>query len=786
MKKLIIIIFISLFVGNIMGEVLEKKITISGYIRDISNGEELIGATVFVKELKSGTATNVYGFYSISVSPAEYTFVYSYIGYKSIEKKISLEEDLTLNIELKTDDKLLKEVLIQGEKKHENIKRAEMSTIKMDRQTIKQIPALMGEVDIIKAIQLLPGVAVVSEGSSGFSVRGGSADQNLILLDEAIVYNASHLMGFFSVFNNDIIKDVKLYKGYIPASHGGRLASLLNIRMKNGNNKKFSGSGGIGTISSRLTLEGPIFNEKTSYAIAGRRTYADLFLPLASDKSIRNNQLFFYDTNIKINHKLNENNRFYLSGYFGKDVFKNAEEGEERVMSFGNQTFTARWNHLFSKKLFSNFSLIYSRFNYALEAGNDGNPVSWVSDLHNQSTKLDFTYFYNTENTIRFGGSFRRNKFEPCLAKGESEEGFFDEFKVPHSVALESGVYISNEQEIAGILNLRYGLRISMFQNYGDDEVYTFEPMPGPYEIRYQTVDSNQYSGIYNTYLGFEPRFSLSYSLSETSSIKASYSRTRQYVQLASNSTAGMPLDIWFPASKNVKPQISDQVATGYFRNFFEGLLETSAEIYYKKMRNTIDFRDRAQLLFNKKLEGELRFGDAFSYGLELYARYKGEKFNGWISYTYSHTERKIEEINNGKSFVAPYDKPHDFAIVFTYNISKRISLSSNWIYSTGLPATLPIGGYVYGDKTIPIYSDRNEARLPDYHRLDVALTIRGKEKPNKRWYGEWNISVYNAYYQKNLWTLNFPEEENNPSERYAEMTYLFPILPSITYNFHF
>ena len=782
MRKIIFLLFFMSFLWNtIYATESEKKLTISGYIRDLANGEELIGSTILIKELKTGTATNVYGFYSISLPKGEYTLIYSFIGYQSIEKKVNLIEDITLDIELITDDKVLKEVLVTGERKHANIKKAEMSVVKMDRQTIKQIPALMGEVDVIKAIQLLPGVQVVSEGSSGFSVRGGSADQNLILLDEAIVYNASHLMGFFSVFNNDAIKDVKLYKGDIPASHGGRLASLLDIRMKNGNSKKVSGAGGIGTISSRLTLEAPVGDKITSM-ISGRRTYADLFLPFASDKSIRKNKLYFYDLNMKASYKYNDNNRFYISGYLGQDIFKNDDENSE--MNFGNQTLTGRWNHLFSKKLFSNFSFIYSRFNYALEAENDGNPVSWVSDLHNQTLKLDFTYYLNPDNTIRFGVVGRRNKFEPCLAKGESEEGFFDEFKVPHAVGIESGYYISNEQTLGARLNVKYGLRLSVFQNYGNDTTYTYAPIPN--DVRYQTIDSKKESGFYNTYAGLEPRLSMSFSLTEESSIKASYSRTRQYVQLASNSTGGMPLDIWFPASKNVKPQISDQVATGYFRNFFDGLLETSVEVYYKKMDNTIDFRDHAQLLFNKQLDGELRFGEATSYGIELYLKLVGEKLNGWISYTLSHTERTIKEINNGKAFVAPYNKPHDFAIVLTYNINKRISLSTNWIYSSGLPATLPIGRINIENQIIPIYSDRNEYRLPDYHRLDLALTIKGKDRPDKKWHGEWNFSIYNAYYNKNLWTLNFPEEENNPNERYAEMTYLFPILPSITYNFHF
>jgi hypothetical protein len=658
------------------------------------------------------------------------------------------------------------------------VKKPEMSVIKMDVKSINRIPALFGEVDLIKAIQMLPGVQATSEGSTGFSVRGGNPDQNLILLDEAVVYNASHLLGFFSVFNNDAIKDVTLYKGDIPASSGGRLSSLLDVRMKDGNSRKFSVTGGIGLISSRLTLESPVFDENTSFIVSGRRTYADLFLPLSKNKEISDNKLYFYDFNAKVTHRFDDNNRIFLSGYFGRDIFSN----QFALMSLGNQTATLRWNHLFSKSLFSNFSLIYSKYDYSLGTPKgEASAFKWTSDLKDYSAKADFSWFLSPASTIKFGFSTTYHEFFPGEARGVGDSTLISDFVLSGSYALEHGIYLSNEHKISGVLTLKYGLRLSVFQNVGDATLYH-------YDANYEALDSTVYSKgkFFNHYATLEPRLGLNYSISEISSVKASYSRTAQYVHLAQNSTAGTPLDIWFPSSPNIKPSVADQIALGYFHNFRHNMLETSAEVYYKKMNNVIDFRDHAQLLLNKKLDGELRFGNAWAYGLELMVKIPEGRLNGWISYTISASKRKVAQINNGNVYSAPYDKPHNIAVVLNYALSRRVIISANWVYATGIPVTYPTGRAVIGNKVVPIYSNRNAYRLPDYHRLDIAATLKGKPKEGRRWHSEWNFSVYNAYGRRNAWAINFVQDNNHPNITYAEKTYLFSVIPSITYNFIF
>lgn len=759
-----------------------NKLTISGHVKDGETGEDLIGATIYVTEIKTGTVTNVYGFYSISMLPGDYTVTYSYIGYETITKQVSLNQNYTFNINLETRQEYLDEVVITGEARDANVKKAEMSVKKIDTKTIKKIPALMGEVDIIKAIQLLPGVTTTSEGSSGFSVRGGAPDQNLILLDEATVYNPSHLMGFFSVFNNDALKDVKLYKGDIPAAYGGRLSSLLDVRMKDGNMKNLEATGGIGTISSRMTLEGPIVKDKGSFIVSGRRTYADVFLKFSNDEDLRNNTLYFYDLNAKVNYEINENNRIYISLYHGKDVFKNPDF----KMGWGNETETIRWNHLFSQKLFSNFTFLRSKFDYYLGVP-EGEPNSflWESELSDYSIKADFNYFPNSHYSIRFGASSTFHDFDPGSARGLGEEAFFTEYTVPKNYALESAIYVSNEHKINPRLTLKYGLRYSIFNNVGKGTIYNFND-------EFVRIDSTVYESgdFFNTYSHLEPRFGLAYVLTETSSIKASYSRTAQYVHLATNSTAGTPLDVWFPSSPNVKPQIGDQIAVGYFRNFLDDKIETSFEAYYKFNQHAIDFKDHAELLLNKEIEGELRFGDAWSYGVEFMINLNLDKINGWVSYTWSRAWRKINGINNGNKYPASYDRPNNIAVVLNYEINERMFVGANWVYMTGSPVTFPTGRFNYGNMITPVFSDRNAYRMPDYHRLDISFTIKGKEKPGRKWQGEWNFSVYNAYARKNAWVINFKQEKDtggNPTnETYAEMTYLFGIIPSITYNFHF
>ena len=774
----VFILFFSTYTG--FGDPVDKpaRYAISGRIRDLHSGEALVGATIFVTELKTGAVSDVYGNYSLTLNEGNYTLVYSYIGYSTIEKSIELNKDLKISLELAPKEHQLKEVVITSEKNDKNVVKPEMSTFRMDIKTIQRIPALMGEVDIIKAIQLLPGVQSVGEGSSGFSVRGGAPDQNLILLDEATVYNASHLMGFFSVFNNDAIKDVKLYKGDIPANYGGRLASVLDVRMNDGNSKKFEVNGGIGIIASRLTVEGPIVKDRSSFIISGRRTYADIFLPLSSNKGLQNNRLYFYDLNAKVNYRINDNNQVFLSGYFGRDVFKNGFAG----MKWGNETATIRWNHLFTKQLFSNFSFIYSNYLYNLgtPAGNN-NSFDWTSNLRDLGIKGDFSYYLNTKNTIKFGASVIYHMFNPGQAKGIGDQTVFADVKVPNNYAFETGVYGSNEQRIGEHFTVKYGLRFSMFQNTGPGTVFH-------YDSAYKAIDSTVYASgvLYNTYVGLEPRLGLLYDFDSKQSIKASYARTDQYLQLAQNSTVGTPLDIWFPSSPNVKPQIADQLAIGYFRNFRRNTIETSIEGYYKWMRNVVDFKDFAQLLLNNKLEGEIRSGKAWSYGVEFLVRLNEEKINGWVSYTYSRTFRQINEINDNNPYPAPYDKPNNISIVLNYVISKRFTVSANWVYATGAPVTFPTGRAEIGGKIVPIYSDRNQYRYQDYHRLDLSLSFFSKMKPGRKFNWDLNFSVYNAYNRHNTWSINFTQDNINPDVTYAEKVYLFGIIPSITFNFHF
>jgi hypothetical protein len=763
---------ISVHAGEVTG------FTVSGHVKDSVSGEVLLGATVYATQQNSGVATNSYGFYSMSLPAGNYTIRFSYIGYESIYRQVSLSGNLTLDIALQPGNSELKEVEIRSARSNENIVKPEMGMVKLDVKTISRIPALLGEVDIIKAIQLLPGVQATSEGSTGFSVRGGNSDQNLVILDEATLYNSSHLMGFFSIFNNDAIKDVTLYKGDIPAAYGGRLSSLLDVRMKDGNSKNFKATGGIGTVSSRLTIEGPIIRDRTTFIASGRRTYADLFLPFANQKEVRNNKLYFYDFNLKLTHIINENNRVYFSGYLGRDVFKN----QFAKMGFGNQTASLRWNHLFSSKLFLNVSAIYSKFDYNLGAPTaDANAFNWFSRMIDYTERFDFTYYHNIHNTLRVGFVSTFHEFYPGTATGLGNESIISEFRLPTEYAFEHGIYASNEQKVGSNLTLKYGLRLSIFQNMGPGTYYRFDSV-------YNPMDSIVYGrrDIFHTNAGLEPRFAFVYQLTESSSIKGHYSHTLQHISLAQNSTAGTPLDIWFPSTPNVKPQVADQFALGYFRNFLNNSLETSIEVYYKKVDNLIDFRDHANLLLNQYIEGELRIGKGYSYGLELMIR-KGEgKLNGWISYTYSRSWRKISEINDGKRYPAPYDKPNAISIVMNYSFNKRLEGSVTWVYATGLPVTFPTGRAVVGFSVLPIYSDRNAYRMPDYHRLDIAISLKDKERPKRKWKGEWNLSIYNAYNRKNAWSINFESDPDNAYRTYAVKTYLFSIIPAITYNFKF
>lgn len=773
----LLVVLIGFFVCSVCALGQEKRFTLSGNITDGHNGEDLIGAGVQVRGSRLGTVTNAYGLYSLSLPPGNHTLVVTYIGYGSKEIKVELSENKRLNINLSPAVNQLAEVVVSAEGRNANVVKMEMSTERLTVKTIKKIPALMGEVDVIKAIQLLPGVQATAEGSSGFSVRGGGHDQNLILLDEATVYSASHLMGFFSVFNNDAIKDVTLYKGDIPATFGGRLSSLLDIRSKDGNNQQFAGTGGIGIISSRLTLEGPLGSDKASFLVSGRRTYADLFLKLASDKDLRQSSLYFYDMNMKLNYRIDDNNRIYLAGYLGKDHFGTKFAG----MDFGNKTLTARWNHVFSPKLFSNFSLIGSFYDYYVMLDmNEQVNQEWQSRMQDYGLKADFSYHLNPRHLLKFGYNALYHNFEPGEGGGIGEDAILGRFGMPREYALESALYLSAESQIGERLKLKYGLRFSLFQNISNGEAFDFLEN---YDVMYSKTYKR--GKFFHHQSQWEPRLGAVYLLNDEHSLKASYSRTAQYIQLASNSSAGSPLDVWFQASPNVKPQICDQVAFGYFRNFAENEYEASAEVYYKNMRDVIDFKDHAELMGNEELEQEVRFGKGYAYGLELMLRKNNGRLNGWVSYTLSKSRRQIDEINAGEWYRSPYDKPHNISIVASYELSSKWSVSANWVYASGTPVTYPTGRFQIEGNWVPIYSGRNEYRYPAYHRLDLSATCQ-LSKPGKRFHHELNFSLYNAYGQKNPWTILFEQEDGQPDATYAEMVYLFSFVPSITWNFTF
>jgi hypothetical protein len=751
-----------------------KRLTISGYIKDASNGEVLIGATIYLPEQATGTVTNSYGFYSLSLAPGNYHIKFGFMGYATENRQVDLSENMSLNIELNPETKELDEFEVVAQKKGMDLKKPEMSAVNLPMKTIRQIPAMMGEVDLIKAIQLLPGVQATSEGSSSFSVRGGSGDQNLILLDESTVYNASHLMGFFSVFNNDAINSVKIYKGDIPTWAGGRLASLLDVRMKEGNQKKYSASGGIGILSSRLTVEGPIQKEKSSFIISGRRSYMDLFTPLASEEALRETKLYFYDLNAKMNFTLGEKDRLYFSGYFGRDVFDNDFAG----MQFGNGTFTARWNHLFSQKIFSNLSLISSDYNYELGfASTESKEYTWKYDMEEKGVKYDLGFLISPEYEVKTGFQWSFHTMHPGTISASDDS--YDPYILQKKKSAEGAAYIQAEQKIGKKLTLRYGVRWSLFANRGIDTVFVYNKQYE--EAGQKTYGHNDY---FNWQNGVEPRAGLSYMINDESSLKASYARSRQYYQMATNTTSGTPLDLWFSASPNVKPQVSDQWSVGYNRYFHNQQIELSAELFYKDMQNTIDFKDHPTLYFNRKLEGELRYGKSYAYGAEMMAMLNFEKISGWVSYTYTQSERKIDGIANGDWFTSPFERPHSINIVLNYAKSTKNSFGINWVYSSGQPATFPVGRMEIGNVILPIYSDRNTERYPDYHRLDLSYTH--KLRKHGRYEQELNFSLYNAYGRHNTWAIRFQQDNDDPKKTQAQNVYLFSIVPSITYNFKF
>ncbi|MHC8949522.1 TonB-dependent receptor [Sphingobacterium hungaricum] len=753
----------------------QEKIILSGFVKDAGSGESLIGALIQQEGTNNATSSNSYGFFSLTLTNPNAKVSFSFIGYETQVQDLQLTKNSRITVELKAKSNEIDEVVITGNQKNGNVTSPQMGRVNFTMEEIANVPVVFGEKDILKTIQLLPGVASGGEGTSNFYVRGGGSDQNLILLDEATVYNAAHLLGFFSTFNSDAIKDVTLYKGGIPAQYGGRISSVLDISMLDGNNKEFGVEGGLGLIASRLKVEGPIVKDKSSFMLSGRRTYADLFLKLSNDEKVNSSKLYFYDLNAKANYKFNDRNTLYVSGYFGKDDLSYSD-----LFSFdwGNATATARWNHIVNDKLFSNTSLIYSDFSYNVNVNSDDTDFTIASKIRNFNFKEDFAYYATPVSTFRFGLNVLHQKISPASIDS-GDDSNVNSISVDSRQGLEAAAYISHDWKPLPRLGVIYGLRLTNFSVLGPGTFYQFD-QDG--EVR----DQNNYgSEIVKNYLYLEPRLSLSYQISDQSSVKTSFNRIVQNLHQLTNTTSSLPTDQYVVSSENIKPQIADQVAIGYFRNFANNTYEFSMEAYYKSMHNQIDFRNGADLQANAYLEGELLYGIGRSYGLEWYFKKQRGRLTGWLSYTLAKSERQFDQINEGEWFNARQDRTHDISLVGIYDLSKKWTLGATFVYNTGNAVTFPSGKYVVDGRTTYYYTERNGYRMPDYHRLDLSATYDRKLK-NKKFSSSWTFGVYNAYFRKNAYIIDFRESEDNPNVTEAYKVALFGIIPSVTWNFRF
>ena len=781
MHRKLILSFVFLF-GLIFSASAQQKGTVEGVIKDAETNETLVGVSVYVEKLQLGTTTDEKGRYDLDLPVGEHVLRVSYVGYTTLNKKVSVSnKPVTLNLKMEPESEKLSEVQVTSERKDRNVTAMAMSVQTLDMITIKKIPALMGEVDVIKTITLLPGVQSASEGSSGFSVRGGATDHNLILLDGAPIYNASHFLGFFSVFNNDVVKDATLYKGDIPANFGGRLSSVLDVSVKDDMPKRFGLQGGVGLVTSHLMIEAPLFDNKTSVMAAGRRTYADLILPFAGE-DLNKSAINFYDLNVKVTHKLGKNDRLFLSFYNGHDEFSM----QQMIgLGYGNSSATLRWSHIFSDRLTSNLSLIGSKYRYSIDM--NYSPYDFTISAGTDAASLNYDFFmhWNDQHVSKFGlttgiQSYLQGEIDD---RGGALSQYLqvDQSKSVARKGLEHALYFTHDYTPTPRLTFRAGMRLSCFQNIGEEDLYVFD------EILHSVMDTLHYGKgeVFNTVINPEPRLAAMYQLDEHSSVKGSYSRTVQYAQVASSATGGLPFDVWFPTSPNVKPQKCDQFALGYFRNFKDDAIETSVEVYYKNMQNVIDFKDNAITYGYLLIDGELRVGKGRSFGAEFLVRKNVGKFTGWVSYTYSRTFRTIEEISQGREYRSPYDRPHNIVIVGSYDLNPRITLAANWIYNTGQPVTFPYGQYTINGNTYAVYNGRrNESRYPDYHRLDLSFTCKLGKLDNRRWQHEINVSVYNAYARHNTWAITFDQGKNGSI--ITKNMYLFSVVPSISYNFKY
>ncbi|HEY0244918.1 MAG TPA: TonB-dependent receptor [Mucilaginibacter sp.] len=774
MARSLIIIILSFIT---LSSFAQKKHTISGIIKDEATGETLIGASVRIKEISSaGTSTNNYGFYSLSVPDGEYTLLCTYIGYETITRQVLLHHDQSLNISLSSKSDL-NEVVISGNKpNNDQIASPLMGVEKLNMSQINQVPVVLGEKDILKTITLMPGVKSGGEGNTGFYVRGGAADQNLILLDEATVYNASHLFGFFSTFNSDAIKDVSIYKGGMPAEYGGRLSSVLDVKMLDGNNKDYTVQGGLGLISSRIKVEGPIEKDKGSFMVSARRTYIDVFLNASKDSTIKGSSLYFYDINAKANYHFDNNNAIYLSGYFGKDVL-----GLKNTFgtNWGNATGTIRYNHIFNSKLFSNTSLIFSNYNYVIQSFLSDNNFKATSKINDINFKEDLQYSMGSSHSLKFGVNILHHTIAPGDITSNSASSF-NNISVQQRYGYETAAYVSDDWKANSHLTILYGLRLSGFFLFGPGTFST-------YDAAGNIASSSTYGSarVVKSYLNLEPRLSSSYQLNDANSIKFSYNRNTQNIHLLTNSTTSSPTDLYVMSSNNIKPEIADQVSTGWFRNFNNNIFEFSAEVYYKWLQNQINYKDGAQLIANQDVESQLTYGSGRAYGLELFLKKKYGQFNGWVGYTLSKTEDKFSAINNGNYFPATQDRTHDLSVVGIYQLNKRWSFSGTFIYQTGSAVTYPTGKYNVGGLTTFSYSERNGYREPSNNRLDIGATLEGKQ--HKKYHSSWTFSIYNLYGHRDPYSITFRDSKTVPNTTEAVETSIFATpIPSVTWNFKF
>ncbi|GAB2773338.1 TonB-dependent receptor [Actinomadura fibrosa] len=770
----------------------QEKVVLNGTITDATNNETLNGVNILFPDLGTGTVTNEYGFYSIKIPTGNHQIVVSYLGFASVKENISLTENTTLNFELLPSSEDLKEVVITEDVERLNISKPEMSVNKLEIQTIQKLPVVFGEVDIVKSLLLLPGVSNAGEASSGFNVRGGAADQNLILLDEATIYNASHLFGLFSVFNPDAIKNLKLYKGGIPANYGGRVSSVLDIYQKDGNSKKFSMNGGIGLISSRLLAEGPLKKDKSSFLIGGRSSYAHLFLKLADNP----NSAYFYDLNTKISWHLNDRNNLLFSGYFGRDVFNISQSFEN---TYGNSVFNLRWNTVINKNMFSNLSLIYSDYYYGLTLDFVG--FNWNSGIDNLNIKYDIDHYISDGLNLNYGLQTTFHEFNPGEIEPNSPSSGIIRSKLTKKYAVENALYFSAEKKFSEAISIQAGLRYSNFLRLGQDELNLYENgQPVIYNSKFGIYEKADPTGSFSldknkverTFGNLEPRLAVAYTIDEDQSVKFSYNRMTQYLHLITNTSSPTPLDVWAPSGRYIEPQLLDQVAGGYFRNFLDQEYSLEVEAFYKNLKNRLDYIDGANLIANNAIEQVILPGKAQAYGLELLLRKNYGQFTGWLAYTWSRSEQKTPGrtdaepgINNSNWYPTAYDKPHDLSLTVTYELSRKWDLNANLIYQTGLPTTYPTGQYRFENLTIPVYSPRNSNRLPSYHRLDLSATYTPKKKPNRQYKSSWNFGIYNVYNRKNAVSLSFRENEDTMVNEAVRLS-IFGIVPSVTYNFKF